>query len=207
MGDAQRSRSPRGEGGVAGGAGGAGDGGALHVQIKSVLDGLLEEYSKGLKDDVSRMRDDVEARNRALMQSYDKSVQQRLEGHDQALSKLQSEIVQLRLQCQQILDNVGKMSTHLDIAEQVEGNLVADSLALAEWDRSPIPYVVSVSVAELAQKSDVQVSLGAVFTKANLPSTSCELVGAPQAKAWDLIFAGAAGIASTNAKKILGGHP
>ena len=99
MGDAQRSRYPRGgDGPDAAGAASAN----LHAEVKSVLDGRLEEYSKGIRADtdasISRMRDDLEGRNRALMGSYDKVVQQRLEGHDQAIAKMQTEIVQLRLQ-------------------------------------------------------------------------------------------------------------
>ena len=130
-------------------------------------------------------------------------MQQRLEGHDQAIGKLQAEITELRLQHQSLLDNMGKMARRLDIAEEVEGNIVADSLALAEWDRSPMPHVVSVSLSEVAEKTDVAAAIVTVFNKAQILPTAAELVGSPQGKVWDLVFGGGIGVASTQAKRFL----
>ena len=82
MGDFARSRSPLVHGGIATGDPAQGNAGIppeTVATIKSVLDSLWDDYSKGLIQD-------VQARNRTLFNGFDAEMQKRLDNHDTAIT-------------------------------------------------------------------------------------------------------------------------
>ena len=199
MGDIARSRSPLVHGGIATGdlaQGSAGIPPETVATIKSVLDSLWDDYSKGLVAD-------VQARNRTLFDGFDAEMQKRLDNHDNAITSIKQELLDMRQQQTILLDTVQKLSQRLGLAEAVENTVVAQALEVAEWDRTPFPNVVSVSAGEASSKEAVMAGVQIVLAKAQLQVTSVELVGAPQSKFFDLIFTGATGTGGINAKRFL----